>query len=374
MSATGLQRYQVIGLLGEGSQGQTLRALDRATGQEVAIKVLRLAKIDDWKAFDLFERECQVLERLDHPGIPRFIDRFASEGTGEFFLVRELIEGEPLSQRLAAHRRLPEPELRRLLDQALEILAYLHHQTPPIIHRDLKPSNFVLGRDDRLRLIDYGGVRVAPATDGGSTMIGTYGYMAPEQLHGEVSPAVDIYALGATLAALAAGTDADKLARQGLRIDLTRVLPASPLQSVLARMLAPDPNERLRSVDDVRAALAAAPAAPSSAPVPESSLDLLPEPLRALARVGRPFSILIWIIAALAVGVFIVLEVALLPLFFAVAQRLSGEGDDKRRLRGQREEAQRAIKSARRGLQALAERAHPLREEPRSLPPGDRDH
>ncbi len=387
MAAAGLQRYQVIGELGTGSQGQTFRAIDRATGREVAVKVLRLATMDGWKSFDLFERECQVLAELDHPGIPRFLDRFASEGTGEFFLVRELIAGEPLSARIAARRTMDEPALRGLLDQALDILAYLHDRRPPIIHRDLKPSNFILGDDGRLRLIDFGAVRVAITPEGGSTMIGTYGYMAPEQLHGEVTPAVDIYGLGATLAALAAGLDADKLPRAGLRIDLTRVLPASPLREVLAGMLAPDPAERLASVDAVRRALggAARPGprpAPTASPAPDPASALAPrpeapadldEPLRSLARIPPPFSIILWVFVSLMVGVLVVLEVALVPFFFKLAASGDKTDDERRRIATQRQGALRSLADSRRTLQALAERTHPLQGERRALPPGDRD-
>ena len=377
MSAAGLQRYAILGPLGAGAQGQTFRALDRATGREVAVKVLRLAAIDDWKSFDLFERECQVLADLDHPAIPRFLDRFASEGTGEFFLVRELIAGEPLSARIAARRTMDEAELRRLLDQALDVLGYLHGRRPPVIHRDLKPSNLILGDDGRLRLIDFGAVRIAAAPDGGSTMIGTYGYMAPEQLHGEVTPAVDIYALAATLAALAAGVDADKLPRAGLRVDLARVLPPSPLRDLLAAMLAPDPSERLASVDAVRRALAAAPrpAAPHE-PAAERPPDDLPAeldgPLRALARLPPPLSILVWAVAALIAGVLIILQVAVLPVVFKIAAAAAKEADQRRRLDAQHADARRSIASARRQLHALAERTHPLASEHRSLPPGDR--
>jgi serine/threonine protein kinase len=252
MSLEGLQRYQIMEPLGAGAQGQTFRAIDRVTGDAVAVKVLRLRNLgSDWKPFDLFERECQVLRDLKHPAIPRYLDQFASEATGEFFLVMELIDGEPLSRRFG-RAGLPEPELRALLLQALDILEYLHARHPPVVHRDIKPSNLIVRKDHKtpLALIDFGGVRVALNPDGGSTMIGTFGYMAPEQLHGEATPATDIYALGATLAALATGTPADKLPRKGLVIDLPAVLPPSPLRDVLTAMLAPDPSQRLARAAD----------------------------------------------------------------------------------------------------------------------------
>ncbi|MCA9663111.1 MAG: serine/threonine protein kinase, partial [Myxococcales bacterium] len=175
MSAQGLQRYQVMDALGRGAQGQTFRGIDRETNHEVAIKVLTLAGLDNWKAFDLFEREADVLAALDHPGIPRYIDRFASEDTGEFFLVRELVDGESLRRHVSERRPMSEAALVDILDQALAILSYLHSRHPPVIHRDIKPGNLILRADGRLVLIDFGGVRVSLEPDGGSTMIGTYG-------------------------------------------------------------------------------------------------------------------------------------------------------------------------------------------------------
>ena len=152
----GLSRYQIMEPLGSGSQGRTFRAIDRETDTPVAVKVLHLGSLGgDWKPFDLFERECQALEALSHPGIPRYHDRFTSEQTGDFFLVMELVEGTSLAQRLG---RPGDPaELQRWMVQALEILEYLHGRQPPVIHRDIKPSNLMIRPDGRLCLIDFGG-------------------------------------------------------------------------------------------------------------------------------------------------------------------------------------------------------------------------
>ena len=251
-----LKRYQIMGPLGRGGSGRTFRAVDRELQREVAVKVISLRDLEDWKRFDLFEREAKVLGTLDHPGIPRYIDRYSSEASGDYFLVMELVEGTPLNKHIAEGRRRSAKELRDLLDQGLEILEYLHGLSPPVIHRDIKPANFLLDHKGRLHLVDFGGVRLAARTEGNSTMIGSFGYMAPEQLHGEATPATDLYALGATITALHAGVEADQLPHDGLHIDLPALELPPALAPVLKQMLEPNPKQRVQSVAALKALLA----------------------------------------------------------------------------------------------------------------------
>lgn len=378
---TGLQRYQIMEPLGAGAQGRTFRGVDRVSGQAVAIKVLQLKQLGgDWKPFELFERECQALRELEHPAIPRYLDQFTSDATGEFFLVMELVEGEPLSRRFG-RVGMTEPELRALLLQALDILEYLHARHPPVVHRDIKPSNLIARPqrpDSPLALIDFGGVRLALQPEGGSTMIGTFGYMAPEQLHGEATPATDIYALGATLAALAAATPAERLPRRGLTIDLAAVLPPSPLREVLARMLAPEPAQRLPDAAAVRRALgeAARPGArPGDRPVPKDSpvrgdLRRAPAATPAPWTPPRILQFVIWVWTLLAAGLFWFVEIAALPLFFAIvgSGRRYRKERRRRRLRERQTAAILAVRGIRRRIEAISERHSPGRPE---LPPGD---
>ncbi len=395
---TGLQRYQIMEPLGAGSQGRTFRGIDRVTEQPVAIKVLQLKHLGgDWKPFDLFERECQVLRDLKHPAIPRYLDQFASDATGEFFLVMELVEGEPLSRRFG-RVGMTEPELRRLLVDALDILEYLHARHPPVVHRDIKPSNLIARpqrKDSPLALIDFGGVRMALSPEGGSTMIGTFGYMAPEQLHGEATPATDIYALGATLAALAAATPAERLPRRGLTIDLPAVLPASPLRDVLAQMLAPEPAQRLPDAAAVRRALLRAYGDPSPGtgphghvpphrsqgtgphghvPPDRSRADLVEAPAAPLApsNLPRPLDFVIWVWSLMAAGMFWMIEMFVLPLFFALIGRSRRYRKERRRrrLRERKTAAILAIRGVRRRIAAITERHNPSRP---ALPPGPDD-
>jgi serine/threonine protein kinase len=371
--------------LGAGGQGRTFRAIDRQTNTEVAIKVIRLRELEGWKGFDLFERECEVLAALTHPGIPKFLDRYAVEETGEFFLVMELVDGAPLSSWLTEERSTPitGEHLLELLWKSLDILGYLHGRAPPVVHRDIKPHNLMERRDGSVALIDFGGVRALLDEGGSSTVVGTFGYMAPEQLHGQATPATDIYALAATIAAIGCGTPADQLPRDGLRIDLGETrLKRSPLRPVLDRMLAPVPSRRLQNAAAVREALMTAihgdkPAAgpreaPSSPRAPATRPDepvlehtgvstRVPVVARQLARVPPPLNIIVWLATALAAGLFILLEVALLPALYALIARFTQGLSAQKRLDHDRAASIASIRTTRHTLQYIAQRTNPTR-------------
>jgi len=198
-------RYRLDAVLGQGAMGVTYRATRLDSGACVAIKELPFRRIDSMKTKELFEREARVLRQLDHPGVPRHLDDFVA-GVGKhtsLYLVQEYIEGKTLAEELV-DRRYDGPEVLRILDELLVILGYLHGLSPPVIHRDIKPSNVMRRADGNLVLIDFGSVRdvIKDQKVGGSTVAGTFGYMAPEQFQGIAEPATDIYALGVLAVAL----------------------------------------------------------------------------------------------------------------------------------------------------------------------------
>lgn len=378
-----LERYQIMDPLGRGGSGHTFRAIDRATSRQVAVKVLSLRDVGgDWKRFDLFEREVAVLKGLDHPGIPHYIDSYASESTGDYFLVMELVEGGSLHQRLVEGKRLDGAVLRDLLGQALTILEYLHGLSPPVVHRDIKPANLILDAQGKLHVVDFGGVRKAAQTGGNTTMVGTFGYMAPEQLHGEAGPSTDLYALAATVVALHAGTEADQLPHDGLRIDLDALSLPPTLAPVLRAMLEPDPKQRVRSVAEVRRLLLGPPSptagfgagAPRSSSMPAvrpPTAPLVPvEGLRQLARVPAPLSVLVWILTALAAGSLTVFQVVLLPLVFHIARHFSRNEPAPKRaeLEGNLDRFETTVGEARRSLAFVASETHPFREDEADRP------
>ncbi|MEM9004454.1 MAG: serine/threonine-protein kinase [Cyanobacteria bacterium P01_F01_bin.86] len=196
-------RYRILSVLGQGGSGITYEAEESQTGQRVALKELSLKGISDWKKLQLFEREAKILENLDHPAIPSYLDYFQIDTADNrfFYIVQELAEGKSLADLVAAEKRFPETEVRRIALEVLQILQYLHGLNPLVIHRDIKPQNIICKEDGQIFLVDFGAVQTVhrETTAFGSTVVGTYGYMPPEQFRGQAYPTTDLYGLGATL-------------------------------------------------------------------------------------------------------------------------------------------------------------------------------
>ncbi len=242
-------RYRLLAVLGQGANGTTYRAERLSDGQPVAIKELLVRRLDSVKAMDLFAREAKVLETLEHPGVPRYYEDFTA-GSGKtvgLYLVQELIEGETLQSELA-RRRFREDEVLLVMADVLDILAYLHGVEPPVVHRDIKPANVMRRRDGRLALIDFGAVRdVVRGAEDGSTIAGTFGYMAPEQFAGRAEPASDLYSVAVLAVALLSRRDPQDLVGPDHRLAWQDAVDVSPeLAVLLSAMLRPDPRDRPR--------------------------------------------------------------------------------------------------------------------------------
>lgn len=200
-------RYEFIKEIGAGGVGTVFKALDRRTGDHVAIKVLKQNLKDNPTLHQRLAREFKAACELEHPNIVRAL---AFETDGDLtYLVYELVEGGSLADRLEKHSRLPEDVSILIITQIAQALHYAHERQ--VIHRDVKPDNILLLPSGKAKLTDFGlakdygedNVDLTRAATG----LGTPNFMAPEQFADakNVDARCDVYALGATLYNLVTG-------------------------------------------------------------------------------------------------------------------------------------------------------------------------
>jgi hypothetical protein len=278
--------FEIERLAGSGAMGAVHRAHHRVTGAVVALKVLHGHRPEH---ADRFAREARVLSELNHPGIVHYVAHGVTP-EGDPYLAMEWLEGESLADRLV-RQPLTLTESLGLGLAVAEALRVPHRMG--IVHRDLKPSNLLLvgGRVDRTTVMDFG---IARLLDGAGTMLtatgamlGTPGYMAPEQARGEpdVDARADVFALGAVLFRCLTGRPAfdgeDLLAvlMKTAMEDAPRSTERRPdipgaVDDLVARMLARAPAERLADASEVAAQLAATMRAPGM-PLPPGASRML---------------------------------------------------------------------------------------------------
>ncbi|MGE0453178.1 MAG: protein kinase [Vicinamibacteria bacterium] len=278
--ATRLGPYEIVGPLGRGGMGEVYRARDTRLEREVAIKLLPPELAGDEQFKVRFEREAKAVSALNHPHICTLHD-VGQETLGEerlHFLVLELIEGESLAERIG-QGPLSLDEVLLYGKQVASALDAAHRRG--IVHRDLKPGNVMITRTGA-KLVDFG---LARAGDGGmadrlstletaarplteqGTILGTYQYMAPEQLEGAVADArTDIFALGALLYEMATGRRAFEgknrtsliaaiVSSQPPPISAVQGMSPPALDHVVRKCLEKDPDDRWQSARDVMAEL-----------------------------------------------------------------------------------------------------------------------
>jgi serine/threonine protein kinase len=229
-------RYQCDRRLGKQAGRQTLLARDLKTQQQVVVKLLSFSSDFNWEDLKLFEREVETLKSLSHPAIPRYLDSFEIDTPNRkgFALVQTYIEAKSLQEYLSDGRTFSESEVKQLATALLDILAYLHQRHPPVIHRDIKPSNILLKNRSgnsvgEVYLVDFGAVQTLATQQGKTvTVVGTYGYMPPEQFGGRAVPASDLYGLGATLIALITKQHPADLPQKDLQLEFEQFTQLSP--------------------------------------------------------------------------------------------------------------------------------------------------
>jgi Tol biopolymer transport system component len=282
---TRLGPYEIVAPLGAGGMGEVFRATDTRLGREVAIKVLPRHLSDNAEVRARFEREAKTVSSLNHPHICTLFDVGREGGTD--YLVMELVDGETLAQRLEKGA-LPADEVLRFGEQIADALDRAHRAG--VIHRDLKPGNVMLTKSGA-KLMDFGlaratgmagpesgsGVSMAalnqsptiaqPLTAEG-TIVGTFQYMAPEQLEGsEADARSDLWGLGCVLYEMSTGRRAFAGKSQASLISsimasqpapISQVAPLTPpgLERLVQACLAKDPADRLQSAHDVRMQIA----------------------------------------------------------------------------------------------------------------------
>lgn len=246
------QRYQLKEKLAQNAGRQTWLAEDISIqpAETVIIKFLAFGEQFQWQDLKLFEREADILKQLSHPKIPKYRDYFSIEDKNSWFaLVQEYIPGESLRQLIEKKQRFTEEELRKIAEDILEILCYLHTLNPQVIHRDIKPSNLILGVEKQVYLIDFGAVQDRAATKGATfTVVGTYGYAPLEQFGGRTVPASDLYAVGATLIHLATGRIPADLPQTKMRIQFQdKVNLSNSFIRWIEKLTEPDIEDRFTS-------------------------------------------------------------------------------------------------------------------------------
>ncbi len=345
-------RYAIDGVLGQGGQGCTFGGVDLKTGARVAVKVLDLKAAKDWKAIELFEREVATLKTLTHPALPTFLDVLKDDETGARALVMTQMPGLDLDRVVKAEGPLGEAALWRALIDVADVLAAMHGRASPLMHRDVKPKNLVRRPDGTIAVVDLGGVgHVRGAA--GSTVVGTFGYMAPEQLYGTQTPATDLYALGATMLTLATGREPEDQPRQGLALDVDQAAPhlSTQLRTVLKRLLSPDPSARpvdarvflgeLNVLADQRSARAPAPEVEDGAARPLTDGDV------ASTAVLAALQVMVGIGGSVAVVAF---GQVLIPLILTLIIAFTNDATQKARLQATKRAVHDAARRARQGF------------------------
>ena len=276
--------YEILAPLGAGGMGEVYRARDTRLGREVAVKVLPASLSADPERLRRFDQEARAAGALNHPNILVIYDIGTQDGSA--YLVSELLEGETLSERLRGGALPP----RKALDIAVQTargIAAAHAKG--ITHRDLKPANLFITSDGRVKILDFGlakleraslagessqtldtlATQALPETQAG-TLLGTVGYMSPEQVRGKPADArSDLFSLGAILYEMLAGTrafpgdSAVEIMNAILKEDPPEIPPAPnrnippALERVIRRCLEKSPEERFQSASDLAFAIGA---------------------------------------------------------------------------------------------------------------------
>lgn len=268
-------RYEIIDLVGQGGMGAIYLTRDlRLEGRQCAVKEVILQPAFDAatlaQARAQFHREASVLARLDHPNLPKVSDYFSEEGRD--YLVMDYVPGQDLRQIMLQAQEegsfLEEQQVRAWTEQICDALEYLHGQNPPVLHRDIKPANLKLTPEGRIKLVDFGLVKLMSPDESRTVTIlqgrGTVQYTPLEQYGGDMGHTdirTDIYSLGATIYHLLTNTpppDAkQRFLHPGILAPLRELNPSvSPtMERAVLCALSMHPDQRPAGVAELRRSL-----------------------------------------------------------------------------------------------------------------------
>jgi eukaryotic-like serine/threonine-protein kinase len=260
-------RYRLEGRLGFGGMSTVHLAMDLRLERQVAVKLLAEHLADDPAFVSRFQREAQAAARLIHPNIVQVFDSGRDQGSDQYFIVMEYIEGQSCAEILRDDGWVEVPEGISIIEQACEGLDYAHRHG--VVHRDVKPGNLLRSREGVVKLADFG---IAKATEQSSitqvgSVLGTAAYLAPEQARGEeAGPSADLYALGVVTYQLISGRlpyEASSLTELALKqqqeepptLDTLVAAVGPEMADAVAIALALDPRDRYKTANEMRRAL-----------------------------------------------------------------------------------------------------------------------
>ena len=252
-------KYRIIAQTGKGGMSTVWLALNEKVNKQWAIKEVKKSSssTSDQIIKQNLVTEAGILRHLKHPHLPSIVDIFDRDDS--FLIVMDYIEGRTLSDILKEQGRQPQADVVDWALQICSVFKYLHSLNPPIIYRDMKPGNVMLKPDGNIMVIDFGTAREYKHQSSEDTIhLGTKGYAAPEQFqdnHQQTDPRTDIYNLGATMYHLVTGKNPSKPPFKFLPIRQVDRTLSSGLESIILKCVAPDPNERYQTVDDLEFAL-----------------------------------------------------------------------------------------------------------------------
>lgn len=272
-------KYQLLSLIGKGGMGAIYVARHKTIDQALAIKLHLSDRVDD-TAWKRFERECQLLARLNHPGIVKILE-IGKNGDGNPYYVMELLEGITLAERLNRNGILSQEEIVHIFPSLLETLSFIHQNA--VVHRDIKPTNIMLARPPKdvdvrkpvVKVLDFGMARSgalksqSQVLTGNDEIVGSPLYMSPEQAEGKtVDHRSDLYSLACALYECVCGappfrgnTSLDtlllhqtKAPERVRRVDFS-AQQLEAINLVFDKALQKKPDDRFQSAQEMREAL-----------------------------------------------------------------------------------------------------------------------